>query len=869
MRCRSLLTMLASCAIVFTQAQFADDLSDGDFTTGPAWSGNDALFVVADDAGNQRLRSNSPGAANYYLSTPSTLVNDAQWEFFFDLRFSTSGANYVDVFLMSDLADLSGAVNGYYLRCGGTADRLELFSSEGGSGFSTGLVSPDGVINSSSSNPFRIKVTRTAAGAWALFYDDGALGTYSSAGSITENTTTSASHFGIRIEQSTAASVPNNHFFDDFDVQAIEVDLTAPSVLSANFTSAFDVDVRFSEPVEEVSAETVANYVFAPSLTINSAIRDGIDASLVHLGLGAGMTNGTEYTVTTTGVQDLVGNVGAASAGTFTYVVPVAAEFRDVVINEIMADPSPVVGLPEAEFLELHNTTTDRVFDLAGWDISDGGTPVAFPSYTLGPGEHVVVMATASLPLFPTITNKVGLTSLPALNNDGDALILREASAVIIDNVSYALSWYQDAIKDDGGWTLEQIDPTSPCSGPSNWRASNAAAGGTPGAQNSIYSIVPDNTSPALASVQVPDANSLVLTFNEAMDAGNIAGGVYTITPTIGVGAAIATGTNTATLTLLDALVVGTIYTIVVEDVTDCPGNIIAGANTASFALPEPIEVGDVVINEVLYDPFGSGSDFVELYNRSTKVLSLAGLQLANVSEGVVGAGVPITSNAVLLLPGEYALVCEDEFDVVTNYPQSHTDRFVVADMPSYNNGEGSVVFLDATDNVLDRFDYNDDLHFELVNSPEGYSLERVSPDRPTSDNTNWQTAADVAGKATPGFINSQYAATPNNSGEMTIEPAIFSPDNDGYQDVLTIAYKFDEPGYVGNMVVYDIAGRESRRLMESLMLGTEGAISWNGMLDSGSLARMGPYIVVLEVFDLAGDVQKFKKTVTLAHRLD
>ena len=86
---------------------------------------------------------------------------------------------------------------------------------------------------------------------------------------------------------------------------------------------------------------------------------------------------------------------------------------------------------------------------------------------------------------------------------------------------------------------------------------------------------------------------------------------------------------------------------------------------------------------------------------------------------------------------------------------------------------------------------------------------------------------------------------------------------------MLTIAYAFNEPGFVGNMIVYDIAGREAIKLMENLQLGTEGAISWDGIMDGGSLARMGPYIVVLEVYDLAGNVEKFKKTVTLAHRLD
>ncbi|MBP7514386.1 MAG: hypothetical protein KA791_07555, partial [Flavobacteriales bacterium] len=105
MSCARALATLATWSLaVFVSAQVDDSFTDGDFTTGPAWTGTDALFTVVDDGGNQRLRSNSPGAANYYLSTPSTIANDTRWEFFVDLRFSTSGANYVDFYLMSDLA---------------------------------------------------------------------------------------------------------------------------------------------------------------------------------------------------------------------------------------------------------------------------------------------------------------------------------------------------------------------------------------------------------------------------------------------------------------------------------------------------------------------------------------------------------------------------------------------------------------------------------------------------------------------------------------------------------------------------------------------------------------------------------------------
>lgn len=62
--------------------QFTDDFTDGDFTNNPTWSGDVALFTAS---GNE-LNSQSPVANTYYLSTPSTLASNAQWDFFFNMR---------------------------------------------------------------------------------------------------------------------------------------------------------------------------------------------------------------------------------------------------------------------------------------------------------------------------------------------------------------------------------------------------------------------------------------------------------------------------------------------------------------------------------------------------------------------------------------------------------------------------------------------------------------------------------------------------------------------------------------------------------------------------------------------------------------
>lgn len=840
-------------------AQFTDDFSDGDFTNNPAWGGNAASFTVV----NGQLRSNTgtlATATTYSLSTASTLAASAQWEFFVNLKFATSGANYVDVYLMSDVQDLNTPANGYFVRIGETADHVVLNKRSGGTA-SLLVASPDGIVNSSTDNPFRIKVTRDAADQWTLFYDDGATGSFTTAGVATDGSITTSAWFGIRITQSTAASVVNNHFFDDFSVGPIVLDTTAPSIVSVTATSAMNVDVLWSEPLDPAA---FGSYDIQPFIGVNTAVQDGTNPALVHLAPVSPLAANVPYSVYASVAQDLAGNVAPPSYTNFTWSVAVPAQPGDVVINELMPDPDPPVGLPNAEYVELFNTTTDQTFDLTGWNITDGSTTGTLPAVQLPPGGFVILTSTANAALFTPFGTVVGVPSFPSLNNDGDPMQLWDASNTTIDAVTYTSGWYNNASKANGGWSLERKDPFTPCSSLNNWTASNAAQGGTPGAQNSVFAIVDDTVPPVLSQVFVVDSMYVDLQFNEPMGQASLLSGTYVIDPAVGIANISVVAPDRVRLTLAATLTAGVVHTITVTGVSDCPGNAIGTANTATFALPEPIAAGDVVINEVLYDPRGTGSDFVELYNRSQKVLSLAGLQLANGS----GSVKLITADAWLLLPGQYVAIATNTANVLMNYPMGHADRMLQATLPGYNNGSGTVIFLGATGDTLDLFNYSDALQFALLKSVDGVSLERMDPDRPTSDNGNWHSAAEAVNFATPGYQNSQYAPAPEVNGEITIDPAIFSPDNDGYQDVLTIAYKFNEPGFVGSMKVFDIAGREVRTLMNNELLGTSGAVSWDGLMEGNELARIGPYVIYMEAYDLAGNVEKFRRTVVLAHRL-
>ncbi|MDC0338865.1 lamin tail domain-containing protein [Flavobacteriales bacterium] len=847
-------------------AQLTDNFTDGDFTNSPSWNGDGGLFTIA----SGELNSQSPGAATYYLSTPSALASDAQWEFFIDLQFATSGANFVDVYLMSDATDLNTTSNGYFIRLGGTSDEISLYSMVGGA--STIIIDGvDGLINSSSSNPFNIRVTRDVSNLWNLAYDDGATGSFISAGTVTDASINSSSFFGVLIEQSSAASAVNGHFFDNFIVGNIPVDLTPPNINSVAVVSITQLDVLFSEPVNQTTAEASSNYFASSGLgNPTTAVQDGSNPALIHLTFPTPFTNGQVDTLTIQNIEDLSVNTMITETQTFMYFVSAIPSYRDVVINEIFADPTPQLGLPAADFIELYNAS-DSIFDLNGWVFSDAAASEALGTYILLPGEYVVIADDNYTFDFSVYPNVLFVASFPALNISGDDLTLQDNLSNTIDQVSYSDSWYQDAIKDDGGYSLEQINPTIPCVNSSNWTGANITAYGTPGTINSVYDGTPDVTSPSIITSDVLSATTVDLCFDETIDTSNIvlsqfscSGGI-TVTNLI-----IYPSANCISLTLSPVIDTGVVYTLTLNGMGDCSGNLVSNS-TSQIILPHTGAIGDLIINEVLFNPFTGGDDFVEIYNNSEKYLDLYNWKLANWDDGIIDNFKAITIHK-LMRPGDYIVLTKDSSDIQSNYLNAIFGNFVqLASLPTYSNDSGTVYLIlpDLDSTVCDYFSYDEDLQFGLINNPDGISLERIDFNRPTNESTNWHSAAESVGWATPGLENSQYYPGQITSDAVSVEPEIFSPDNDGFDDILNINYTMSNPGFVGSVTIFDANGRIIRSLVQNELLAATGTISWDGLNNKREKARIGMYIVYFEVFDLEGNVSGVKKTCVVASKFN
>ena len=543
-----------------------------------------------------------------------------------------------------------------------------------------------------------------------------------------------------------------------------------------------------------------------------------------------------------------------------------------VVIDEIMADPSPIVGLPNAEFIEIKNTSSQNI-NLQGWKIkSTTSASSSFPITVLQPDSFLIITSTTNKALFTGFGNAVGISSFPALNNTGTSISLLSKEGATIHSVNYSNSWFQNDVKSNGGWSLEMIDTHNPCTGNNNWKASADPSGGTPGTKNSVDGKNADHTSPTLLRASATDSLTIELLFNEPVDSFLAATPSNYSVSEVGATSfakAVAPAFNHVTLMLNSPISPGKIYTVTAANIADCSGNIISASNTARVGLASTTDTFDLVVNEILFNPKPAAIDYVELYNRSKKIVNLKDIYIANRSStsGNLGSIHQLTTENTLFFPGDFFVISENGMVVKQNYLAKNVDQFIDVNLPSFPDDEGWVVIVNKQGTIVDELHYNHSWHFSLVNNEEGIALERVDYNKSTQNKDNWASAASSVGFGTPSYQNSQFRADLAVKGEVTVTPKTFSPDNDGFDDYATIHLAISDPGYVANITIFDATGRPVKDLVQNTTVASMSDFRWDGLDDKFRKVPVGIYIVYTQIFNLSGKKKTFKNTVVVARR--
>jgi hypothetical protein len=474
-------------------AQLTDDFSDGDFISNPSWSGDAAEFKVNTSS---QLQLNNTVAGASYLSVANSLssLDNTEWQFFIRLNFSPSASNNAKVYLVSDQPDLEGLLNGYYLQFGEALsnDAVELFKQTGSSAVS---IARGTAASIASSFAIRVKVTRDAAGLWQVFVDYSGGINFVAECSGTDNSINSSSWFGL----STAYTSSNSTkiYVDDVYCGPVIVDNTPPSVSGVTVTSAYQLDISFSEAVEQVSAETPGNYSVDNGIgNPVSAVRDAINPDLVHLSFSTLFSDGIINRLSVSGIKDFSGNIMPVEYHPFTYYSVISALWNDIIINEILFDPKT----GGVDFLEIYNRS-DKVIDLQNLVVCEQDTisgsladmeNIYSSSRFLLPGEYLVLTEDSQAVKSQYTKKDPGpfliLSTLPAMNIDGDVVVIADKSNKIIDKVIYNTDMHYPLLSETKGVSLERINYNRSSNDKTNWHSAAEDAGfATPGYKNSQF----------------------------------------------------------------------------------------------------------------------------------------------------------------------------------------------------------------------------------------------------------------------------------------------------------------------------------------------------------------------------------------------
>lgn len=533
-------------------------------------------------------------------------------------------------------------------------------------------------------------------------------------------------------------------------------------------------------------------------------------------------------------------------------------QLGQIFITEIMVDPIPTAGfLPEEEYIEIYNASTDTLA-LEGTLIQVGNSTATLPYYFLPPEHYLLLVGPQTTTLFDPNISILTLPKWPRLTNSGQFIQMTNSQGEWLDYFTYSDEWYRDPDKKDGGFALEKIAPSLPSDCPQSWMAHLTDRGGSPGAVNPIAPALIDQFPPTLLHLTVLDSMTLVAQFDEEIAAIDNARVRLDETQIDWPIAAVELSDRSSQIHFYfsEGLPIGIPLNLQLNGVADCNHNTLQDT-ILLFAFGKNPEELDLVISEILFDPYPGQATFLEVYNRSEQILELSYLQLVK-SESNKYYSLP----PKWLFPHQYYVLSKDASLLLGTYPELEAHQIIEVPYAEFRQS-GETIALKSEEATIDELRYDPDWHHPLLEDPEGVSLERIALSGPSQESTNWHSAAASAGYATPGFPNSHSVDL--EAGET--EDWLFLSQHVIHQgEVLLIHYQAPFPGCILTVYVFDLNGIHRGTPINQLQVQSKGWVKWTGTDDLGRSLNSGIYILMAQIIHPEGLVQRAKRVVGLGN---
>ena len=794
-------------------------------------------------------------------------MGDAKWSFAVRHGYDPSSANNWCVFLISDRepsamipgGDVSGFAIGVNLT--GYDDTLRLWKTKGGTIYpilNTGINWQNDIGTSSAVS---INVRRSASGIWGvdLFSQTGTKIGFAEA---TDPELFSIRWFGLFYRYTSTRD--RLLWLDDLVIDGVfSKDIEPPVVISCQPVARNSVEITLNEE-PDIDFIATENWSLNASTAPASAVIK-LSPYLYRLTFNEMFINKSVNNLLINKLCDRDSNCVRNLTVPFT---PFWAETGDIVISEVMADPEPTVSLPPEEYIEITNRTI-YPYNLKNWVLLSGEEISSIPPVTISPGEYLILCATSDTSSFKKYGRVAGIKSFPSLTDAGKTIVLSDSSGNMIHGVEYSSDWYGDKLKSGGGWSLELIDINYPFYMSGNWTASVSGSGGTPGRKNSVESVNPDPSFTGLINTFPRGNSTLEVTFSEPVK--DIENSLQDIQ---------INGMNISSISPADPLLrkylltpesafkQSRTYNITFPSyLTDFAGNTIQ-TNSYEFGIPEQASRGDILFNEILFNPLPGDPDYIELYNSSDKIINASDLYFISVSNdtGDTSDLVHVSGDGRCILPGSYYVVTTDREAVIARYFSGVPANIFQEDqVPSTPDDQGHLVLFNRQLDLIDEVTYSEKMHYSLLSGYEGIALEKLQPSSSSSDPANWHSASEASGWGTPGAANSVFSDRIMTEDEIAFSSTKITPDSDGNEDFLVISLRLRGNGNVVSILIFDETGYFIRKLSDNLLAGNQATVTWDGTGKDGSLVDSGIYIIFISVFDDNGKTKKWKKVCTVA----
>ncbi|HEX4121550.1 MAG TPA: lamin tail domain-containing protein, partial [Verrucomicrobiae bacterium] len=447
-----------------------------------------------------------------------------------------------------------------------------------------------------------------------------------------------------------------------------------------------------------------------------------------------------------------------------------SSRLTPIAFSEIMYKPAPRTDSNNCEYIEVYNSEP-WFHDISGYQITCADMNYTFPPNTTIPGGGFLVVAASP----DSIRNVYGITNVMgpytgSLKHAETLELLDEVSNVLL-TVPYTDVYPWPVAADGSGHSIVLDYPSYGESNPQAWDISDIV-GGSPGAMESYRPSPLRNVviNEILPHSENPGVEQFIELYNHSTSSVNISGCILTDDPAtnefvipsgtvIGPRGFISFSQSQFGFTLNGAG--ETLYFIkpdnsrVLDAVQfgaqadgvsygrwpDGANDFYAFTTNTPGTNNSPILIGDIVINELMYDPISGNDDdqYIELYNKGTNTIDLAGWQLTS------GVTFTFPSDA-FIGPGGYVVIGKNTANLFANYPNlnsantygnysgklSHNGELIVLAQPESFFGTNTILVEE------DEVTYGTGGRWGQWSGGNGSSLELIDPHSNHRLAANW-----------------------------------------------------------------------------------------------------------------------------------